>query len=267
MIKVKSARELERMRDAGRITALAHALVRRLVEPGIRTIDIDKAVRDLILEHDAEPAFFGYKGFPGNICTSVNEEVVHGIPGSRRLKEGDIISVDIGVRYKGYHGDAAQTLPVGRIPEDADRLIRDTEGALHAALRLVAQGVRLSTVSRTIQSYAEARGYGVVREYVGHGIGRDMHEDPQVPNYVDGVKLDVYLKAGMCLAIEPMLNLGTARTRQKKNGWTVVTEDGKLSAHAEHTVAVTETGVEILTRLPDQENSLLAPQVRVEGQP
>jgi methionyl aminopeptidase len=249
VIHLKSPREIEKMRAAGRIVAECHALAREIVKPGVRTIDVDEAVEKLIRSRGGEPAFLGYRGFPASTCISINEEVVHGIPGRRRIEEGDVVSFDVGVRLDGYFGDAAQTILVGKVSEEARRLKEATDKALELAISVVKPGEKLSTVARTVQTYAESNGYSVVRKFVGHGIGSQMHEDPQVPNFVSKGLLDqdVVLKPGMTIAIEPMLNVGTYEVRVKKNGWTVVTLDGKLSAHSEHTIAVTEEGHEILT--------------------
>jgi len=251
VIHFKSPRELEKMRIAGRIVAECHALARELVKPGVRTIDVDEEVEKLIRQRGGEPAFLGYKGFPASTCISINEEVVHGIPSKRKIEEGDVVSFDVGVRYDGYFGDAAQTILVGKASPEAQRLKKITDEALARAIAVVKPGEKLSTIARTVQEYAESNGYGVVRKFVGHGIGSKMHEDPQVPNFVSKglMDADVILRPGLTIAIEPMLNVGTHEVRVKKNGWTVVTLDGKLSAHSEHTVAVNETGCEILTTL------------------
>jgi methionyl aminopeptidase len=251
VITLKSPREIEKMRVAGRIVAECHALAREMLKPGIRTIDLDEACAKLIRERNAEAAFLGYHGYPANICVSVNDEVVHGIPGRRRIEEGDVVSVDVGVRYDGYFGDAAVTLICGAPSAEAKRLVEVCDKALELGIGVVRPGERLSTVSRTVQTYVESNGYSVVRKFVGHGIGSQMHEEPQVPNYVSKAILDfdVVMKPGLTIAIEPMVNIGTYDVRVKKNGWTVVTKDGKLSAHSEHTVLVTETGHDILTKL------------------
>ncbi len=236
------------MRQAGRIVAETLAILQERVRPGITTADLDALAYKVITKHNAIPSFKGYRGFPASLCVSVNEEVVHGIPGKRVLREGDIVSLDLGAIYHGYHGDAAITIGVGKISEEAARLIEVTAGALQAAIAQARAGNRLGDISWAIQSYAESRGFSVVRQYVGHGIGREMHEDPQVPNFGQpgrGVKL----RPGMTLALEPMVNMGDWRTRVLSNNWTVVTEDGKLSAHFEHTIAITAGEPEILTKL------------------
>ncbi|NLT95726.1 MAG: type I methionyl aminopeptidase [Clostridia bacterium] len=248
MIVLKSDRELAYMRDAGRIVAETHAELEKAVAPGITTLALDEIAEDYITKKGAIPAFKGYHGFPASICTSVNEEVVHGIPGLRVLKSGDIISIDIGAVINGYYGDAARTLPVGTISDDALNLLKVTEEALYKGIEQVKVGNRLSDISHAIQSHAEKNGYSVVRDYVGHGIGTKMHEAPQVPNFGlpgHGPRL----KPGMCLAIEPMVNMGTYEVETLLDNWTVVTRDKQLSAHFEHTVAVTEKGPLILTEI------------------
>jgi methionyl aminopeptidase len=245
---IKSAQEIAVMREAGRILAeVIEALVRE-VRPEVTTGELDSvAVREL-KKRGAVASFKGYRGFPASICTSVNEEVVHGIPGGRVLKAGDIISLDVGAMVNGFHADAAVTLGVGTISADAQKLIAATKGALEAGIAAARNGARLGDVSAAIQKYAESRNFSVVREYVGHGIGRDLHEDPQVPNF--GIAGEgILLKKGMTLALEPMLNAGVWRTRVADNKWTVLTADGKLSAHFEHTIAITESVPEILTML------------------
>jgi methionyl aminopeptidase len=250
---IKDAREIELMRQAGRIVAAGLKLLEGLVKPGVSTAHLDAAFEKHVRDSGAVPTFKGYRGFPASICASINEEVVHGIPSPDRvLQEGDIISIDCGATYKNYVGDAAITVGVGAISDRAQRLIDATRGALEAAIQVVGPGVRLSRVSATVQKYAESRGYSVVRQYVGHGVGTDMHEEPQVPNYVDDLPLSNYeyvLKPGLCIAIEPMLNEGTFEVKTLKDQWTVITRDKKLSAHFEHTVAVTKDGREVLTRL------------------
>ncbi len=245
---VKEPWEIDLMRDAGRIVAEGLELLMGLAKPGVSTGELDRAFEELVCSRGAVPTFKGYRGFTASICASINEEVVHGIPSFRRiLKEGDILSVDCGATYKGYVGDSAVTVPIGKVGERADRLMRVTRESLEAAIATIGPGVRLSRVCRSVQQYAEFRGYSVVKKYVGHGIGREMHEEPQVPNYV----IDNYeflLKPGIVLAVEPMLNEGTDDVRVLKDDWTVVTRDGKLSAHFEHTIAVTPTGREVLTR-------------------
>jgi len=246
MIIVKSPREIELMRAAGAVVAGALAEVARVARPGTRTMDIDRAVEDYIKRHEAVPAFKGFRGFPASACVSVNEEVVHGIPGTRRLNDGDIVSVDVGAVLGGYVGDAAVTLPVGDVPEESLRLISVTKGCLERAIAACVPGGRLSDIGHAVQSHAEASGFSVVRDYVGHGIGRDMHEDPQVPNF-GPPGMGPALRVGMTLALEPMINAGGYGVRVLEDGWTVVTADASRSAHFEHTVALTEDGPLVLT--------------------
>ena len=246
-ITVKSAREMESMRKAGAIVGATLSLLRKSVRPGIRTRDLDAIATKEIKRLGGKPAFKGYRGFPATICASVNEEIVHGIPGDRTLKEGDLIKMDVGAVIEGFIGDAAITVGVGSITEEAEDLIEATRESLWEGIKAVRDGGRVGDIGQAVQQYAEAKGYGVVREYVGHGIGRFLHEDPQIPNYGPGGRGAV-LKKGMTIAIEPMLNMGDWRTRVLDDNWTVVTADGKLSAHYEHTVAITEDGVEVLTK-------------------
>ncbi len=256
-IHLKTPEELALMRKAGRIVAEVHALMRRMVRPGVSTAELDAAAEDLIRRRNAIPAFKGYphrghNDFPATICASINEELVHGIPSPQRiLRAGDIISIDVGAVYRGFYGDSAWTYPVGEISEEAQRLLEATEGALYAGIAAARAGRPLREISAAVQRYVEERGFKVVREYTGHGIGRAMHEPPQVLNYVDerNVEGRLILRPGMTLALEPMVNVGTWRTRLLPDGWTVTTADGSLSAHFEHTLAVTEEEPEILTRL------------------
>lgn len=248
MIILKSEREIRYMRDAGKIVAGALQEVKKAVRPDVTTQELDTAAEEYIKGAGAIPAFKGYHGFPGNICTSVNEQVVHGIPGLRRLKSGDNVSIDIGAVINGYYGDAAITVPVGEVDAATQKLIAVTESSLYKGLEQAIAANRLSDVSHAVQVEAEAHGFGVVRDYVGHGIGRHMHEDPQIPNYGPPGR-GPRLKPGMALAIEPMINAGTFEVKTLDDGWTVVTTDGKRSAHFEHTVVVTEDGPEILTKL------------------
>ena len=251
MIIFKSEREIQHLREAGRIVALALRAVRQAVAPGVTTQDLDEVARELITAHGAVPAFKGYHGFPGNICASVNDEVVHGIPGPKRLQEGDIISVDCGAIYNGYYGDSAVTIPVGAVDPVSERLLRVTEESLYKGIAAATVGNRLSDISHAVQLHVEAEGFSVVRDYVGHGIGRNMHEDPQIPNF-GAPGRGPLLKPGMVLAIEPMVNVGTYKVRSLKDGWTVVTTDGKRSAHFEHTIAITPDGPQILTGLDSE---------------
>ena len=246
MIICKTPRELEIMKEAGRIVALTHQELRKYLSPGITTKELDAIAEKFIKQHDAIPSFKGYNGFRGSICTSVNEELVHGIPGNRVLKEGDIISIDIGANYRGYHGDSAWTYPVGKISSDTQKLLEITEKSLFVGLEEAKPGERLSNISHAIQTFVESYGFSIVREYVGHGVGQNLHEDPQIPHYGPPNR-GPRLKPGMVLAIEPMVNAGSRYVRTLEDNWTVVTQDGKLCAHFEHTVAITETGFEILT--------------------
>ncbi|MEC0247207.1 type I methionyl aminopeptidase [Paenibacillus chitinolyticus] len=248
MIICKSEVELELMREAGRIVAETHKLMAESVRPGITTKDLDKIAEEYIRSQGAVPSFKGYNGFSGSICTSVNEELVHGIPGSRKLVEGDVISIDIGAQYKGYHGDSAWTYGVGEISETAKKLLEVTERSLFAGLAEAKPDARLYTISHAIQQVIEDAGFSVVREYVGHGIGTELHEDPQIPNY--GIRdKGPRLKPGMVLAIEPMVNVGQRFVKTLEDDWTVVTVDNSLCAHFEHTIAITVDGYEILTQL------------------
>lgn len=247
MIILKSERELQYMYDAGQIVARTHQEVAKAVEPGITTQELDRLAEEYILKCEAKPVFKGYYGFTGSICTSVNEEVVHGIPGLRQLKLGDIISIDIGATLNGYVGDAAVTLPVGEIDEEAQKLIAVTENSLAEGIKQAVVNNRLSDISHAIQSYVENNGFAVVRDFVGHGIGRDMHEDPQIPNFGPPGR-GPRLKKGMTLAIEPMVNEGTYEVQTLSDNWTVVTKDKKRSAHFEHSIAITDKGPRILTK-------------------
>ncbi len=247
-ITLKSAAEVELMREAGALVAATLHLVEQNIAPGMTTSDIDKLVEDNILAAGATPAFKGYHGYPASACVSVDEQVVHGIPGSRILQDGDIVSVDVGVVLNEWYGDSAATYAVGEISEAKQKLMDVTRESLFCGIEKVRNGVRLGVVSAAIQEYAESRGYSVVRDLVGHGIGRQMHEEPQVPNYGSPDKGPI-LKTGMVIAIEPMINAGGFEVIQKKDGWTIVTADDQPSAHFEHTVAVTDSGVDILSLL------------------
>jgi methionyl aminopeptidase len=248
VIAYKSAQEIDKMRRVGRIVAGTIDRVVAAVAPGRTTADLNAVAEAYIRERDATPSFLGYRGYPASICTSLNDEVVHGIPSKKRkLKEGDVLSLDFGAIWEGFHGDSAVTVFVGRPPsEEAARLIRVTEESLEAGISQVRPGGRLSDIGHAVEQVVLGAGFQVVREYVGHGIGRDMHEDPQIPNYGDAGR-GPELRPGLVLAIEPMVNVGGWRTRVLADEWTVVTEDGSLSAHFEHTVAVTEDGHEVLT--------------------
>ncbi|GBG55975.1 methionine aminopeptidase [Sporomusaceae bacterium FL31] len=248
MIILKSDRELAYMRDAGQIVAETLVEVKKAVKPGVSTLELDRIAEEYIKGRGAIPTFKGYNGFPGNICASINEQVVHGIPGLKKLKNGDNVSIDIGAVINGYNGDAAVTIAVGEVDAEMQKLLDVTEQSLNKGIEKAMAGNRLGDISHAIQAYAEEYGYGVVRDYVGHGIGRKMHEDPQVPNYGHPGR-GPRLKSGMTLAIEPMINLGTHEVKTLDDGWTVVTTDGKPSAHFEHTIAITDGKPEILTKL------------------
>lgn len=248
MIICKTPREIAIMREAGKIVALTHQELKKHIQPGITTEELDAIAEKFIRQHDAIPSFKGYNGFRGSICASVNEELVHGIPGNRKLQEGDIISIDIGAKYNGYHGDSAWTYGVGKISEENQRLLDVTEQSLYKGLEQAKPGDRLSNISHAIQTYAEFQNFSIVREYVGHGVGQDLHEDPQIPHYGPPNK-GPRLRPGMVLAVEPMVNAGTRYVKTLSDNWTVVTVDGKMCAHFEHTIAITETGYEILTTL------------------
>jgi methionyl aminopeptidase len=248
MVIIKSNHELAFMREAGRIVAITHAHLTERIKPGITTAELDALAYEIVTKHGATPSFLGYRGFPASLCVSVNAQLVHGIPGPRVLGEGDIVSMDFGAIYRGYHGDAATTVGVGDIGEKAKELIETTQEALQAGIAQAKAGHYLGDISYAIQSCAESRGFSVVRQYVGHGIGRDMHEDPQIPNYGQAGR-GIQLKTGMTFALEPMVNMGSYRARVMDDNWTVVTEDGQLSAHFEHTIAITDGEPEILTRL------------------
>ena len=247
MITLKSPSEIELMRRAGKITAAARALAGEMVKPGVTTREIDRAVEQSIRKNGAVPSFLNYHGYPGSACISVNDEVIHGIPGNRVLKEGDIVSVDVGAYIGGFHGDCAATFACGEISPEAQRLIDVTRESFFRGIACAREGKRLFDISAAVQEYVEANGFTVVREFVGHGIGRQLHESPEVPNYGTAGRGPRLLR-GMTLAIEPMVNAGAASIRQLSDGWTVKTLDGKLSAHFEHTVAITKDGPVILTR-------------------
>ena len=250
MVTLKSAREIERMRASGRIVAEVLEALEAEIQPGVTTVELDRLAERIIHGHEgARPAFKGYGGFPASICASVNEEVVHGIPSmSRRLEAGDIIGIDVGVLMGGYHADAARTFAVGPVSEETRRLLAVTRSALESGIEAAQPGARLGDVSAAIQSVAEKAGFSIVRDLVGHGIGQHLHEDPQVPNFgVEGRGLA--LEPGLVIAIEPMVNVGGSEVRTREDAWTIVTIDGSLSAHFEHTVAITETGPDVLTRV------------------
>lgn len=246
-IIIKSPREIALMRDAGRILAEILSVLEQKAAPGMTTADLDSLAASEMAARSVAPSFLGYRGFPAHICVSVNEEIVHGIPGPRVLNEGDIVGIDCGIIYQGFQSDSALTVGIGTITPEAARLIEVTRESLEAAMRAAKGGARLTDISAAVQRVAEDAGYSVVREYVGHGIGQKMHEDPQVPNYGEPGKGPL-LRPGMALAIEPMVNIGGWQTKVGPDRWTVFTADGSLSAHFEHTIAITEGDAEVLTR-------------------
>ena len=253
MITLKSPHEIELMRRAGKITAAARAVARDMVKPGVTTAQIDKAVFQFIKEQGAIPSFLHYNGYPASVCVSVNDEIIHGIPGKRVLQEGDIVSVDVGAFIGGFHGDCAGTYPCGQVSDEALRLIRVTQQSFFEGIKYAREGYRLSDISAAVQAYVEANGFSVVREYVGHGIGRQLHEAPEVPNYGKPGHGPRLLR-GMTIAVEPMVNGGSAAIKQMPDGWTVRTADGKNAAHYENTVLITAGEPELLT---DPEKSLV----------
>ena len=246
MIAIKNEQELVAMRQACKITAAARALAGEMVRPGVSTKAIDRAVREFILSQGAKPSFLNYNGFPGSSCISVNSTVIHGIPGGYILQDGDIVSVDVGAYYKGFHGDCAETFPCGTISAEAQRLIQVTKQSFFEGMRFAKGGHRVSDISHAIQTYVESNGFSVVRSFVGHGVGAQLHEEPEVPNF-GAPGRGPRMIPGMTLAIEPMVNAGTHEVRILKDGWTVITADGKLSAHYENTVLITDGEPEILT--------------------
>jgi methionyl aminopeptidase len=248
VIVCKSPAEIEKMRAASVLVAEVLGELAAMVAPGISTLDLDAEAEKLVRAAGAEPAFKGYRGYPATLCASVNEQVIHGIPSKRPLLEGDIISLDMGVKMNGFFGDSAVTVPVGRVSDDATRLLRVTEEALEKGIEQVRLGGRISDIGHAIQKHVESHGFSVVREFVGHGIGASLHEEPQIANYGDPGR-GPRLAEGMTLAIEPMVNVGKPAVRMLSDGWTAVTKDGSLSAHFEHTVAVTKNGPLVLTRV------------------
>ena len=247
MITLKSGEEIIRMRDAGRIAAIAREIGGEYVKEGVTTAQIDREIKKAILSHGAKPSFLGYGGFPASACISVNEEIIHGIPSSNKvLKNGDVVSIDVGAYYKGYHGDCAATFIVGNGSEEAKKLVDVTKQSFFEGIAAIGEGARIGDIGCAIQSYVEKFGFSVVREYIGHGIGKNLHEDPEVPNY-GKAGYGLRLREGMTLAIEPMVNAGDWQVRVLEDKWTVVTKDGSLSAHYENTVAITANGVLILT--------------------
>ncbi len=250
-IIIKSDDEIAIMRQAGRIVAEVLAILREAVRPGVVELELDRIVRREFARRGCTPTFLGYHGYPATVCVSVNDEIVHGIPGKRAFREGDIVSIDLGATYRGFVADAAITVGVGRISPEAEKLIRVTEEALWAGIRAARPGRRLGEISHAIESTIAPHGFGIVREYVGHGVGREMHEEPQVPNYGPPDRGPV-LKKGMVLALEPMVTLGDWRTRRHDDNWTVSTLDGSLAAHFEHTIAITDGEAEVLTAMPSE---------------
>ena len=246
MITIKNGQELAFMRQACKITAAARALAGEMVRPGVTTREIDKAVHDFIVAQGAKPSFLNYNGFPASVCTSVNSTVIHGIPGSYVLQEGDIVSVDVGAYYKGFHGDCAATYPCGTISAEAQRLIDVTKDSFYAGIAFAKKGYRVSDISHAVQKHVESNGFSVVRSFVGHGVGAQLHEEPEVPNFGKPGR-GPRLLPGMTLAIEPMVNQGDYEVRVLRDRWTTVTADGKLSAHYENTVLITDGEPEILT--------------------
>lgn len=248
MIIIKSSQEIEYMKEAGKVVAYTHQVLKEHIKPGITTKELDQIAEEEIRKHNSLPAFKGYGGFPASICTSINEEVVHGIPGLKKLEDGDIISIDIGAIYNGYYGDGAKTYPVGNVREKALELIEVTKESFYEGLKFCKVGYRLSDISHAVQKHVEANGFTVVKDYVGHGIGANMHEAPQIPNFGPPGK-GPRLANGMVLAIEPMVNEGTDKVRTLLDNWTVVTIDKKWSAHYEHTVVINDDEPLILTKL------------------
>lgn len=248
MIILKTPREIELLREAGRIVALVHEELKKAIVPGVTTKEIDKLAEKIIRDNNATPSFKGYGGFPGSVCTSVNEMVIHGIPGKLKLKEGDIISVDVGACYQGYHGDSAWTYRVGKISEEAERLLKVAEESLYKGLEQAKPGNHIGDISAAIEDYVAKNGYTSPEDYTGHGVGSKLHEDPMVPNY--GKKgHGPLLKVGMVIAVEPMVHIGKKDVKVLNDGWGVVTKDHSLAAHYEHTIVITNDGYEILTKL------------------
>ena len=250
MISLKSAREIEAMRRAGRITAQARALAGSMVAPGVTTLEIDQAVRRFIESQGAKPSFLGYAGSPGSACISVNEEVIHGIPGPRTLREGDIVSIDVGAFIDGFHGDCAATYPCGQVSDEAKKLIEVTQQSFWEGMKMIRPGARVTDISHAVQQYVEANGCSVVRDFIGHGVGAKLHEAPEVPNFGPAGH-GPRLLPGMTIAVEPMVNAGDWRVKVLKDGWTTVSLDGSLTAHYENTVLITEEGYEVLTVTED----------------
>lgn len=247
MLYIKSANEIEKMKKAGKITAGALKIAGESIKAGMTTKELDKIIQRYITSHGAVPSFLGYGGFPASACISVNDEVIHGIPDGRKIQNGDIVSVDVGAYIDGFHGDSAKTFAVGEISDEAKALMKSTEDSLYLAISMAKPGVRLGDIGHAIQKHNEDNGYSVVKQFVGHGVGKNLHEDPEVPNFGrEGHGLR--LVSGMVIAIEPMINAGTANVKTMSNDWTVKTTDGSLSAHFEHTIAITDDGAVILTQ-------------------
>jgi len=247
MIIIKNSEQLNLMRRAGRITAEALLVAKDVIRPGMSTKELDTRIRTFIEKCGAEPSFLGYNGFPGSACISINDEVIHGIPSERRIiSEGDIVKVDVGARYRGYNGDSARTFPVGKVSDEALRLIEVTKGSFYEAMKFARAGYRIGDIGSAVESFVISNGCSVVRDFVGHGVGANLHEEPEVPNFGRAGR-GARLYPNMTLAIEPMVNIGTANVKVRENGWTVVTLDGKLSAHYENTVAITDTDPILLT--------------------
>ena len=245
MISIKSSKEIELMKHAGHINYLTHEEVRRHLKPGITTKELNDIADKFIRAHDCTPSFLNFDGYPGSICISINDEIVHGIPGKRKIKNGDVVSVDIGSCYKGYHSDSANTYIVGNAPKEVQDLVTNTQKSLYKGLSVIKEGTKINEIGAAIEKYAHAHNLSVVEELVGHGVGTSVHEDPDVPNYY--TNLSRRLKAGMVIAVEPMLNLGSKEIYMEDDDWTIKTHDGLPSAHFEHTVLVTKDGYEILT--------------------
>lgn len=250
-IVIKSNRDIELMRQAGRLAAGARSLARQMIEPGVTTRAINKEVFHFMKKNGAEPTFLNYNGFPASVCISVNNEVIHGIPGKRKLMEGDIVSIDVGATYKGFVGDCAGTFPCGQCSDEALRLIAATRQSFFEGIKYARPGNRISHISAGVQDYAESQGYSLVRDYVGHGVGRRLHEEPEVPNYVQHDRPNPRLMKGMTIAVEPMVNAGGYEIHVLSDGWTVVTADGSLSAHYENSILITDGEPEILTMADD----------------
>lgn len=248
LIRLKSQREIAIMRDAGRIVAECHAALAEKIEPGITTKELDEFVEQFLLKHNATPSFKGYNGFPASICASVDDVICHGFPSRKRLKAGQVVTIDIGAYYKGYHGDSAWTYAVGEVSPSVQELMRVTEEALYAAIAVALPGNRMGDIGHAIQSLAESHGFGVVRDYIGHGVGQDLHEPPEVPHYGQP-GTGITLRSGMTIAIEPMITLGDWRSKLDPDGWTARTVDGSICVQYEHTIAITDNGPEILTKL------------------